>query len=96
MCEIQANRQNLALHQEDTSLQIGSTAIAPVPSVRNLGVCMESEMSMRVHVGKVAKACFHHLRRGEPIIFHSDTTYDEASRFRLHSVAVRLLQHRVG
>ena len=98
VCEIQANRQNLAqcvvavsewcssrrlqlnpdkteligfgsrtnikrLQQEDTSLQIGSTVITPVHSVRNLGVYMESEMSTRVHVGKVASACFYHPGR---------------------------------
>ena len=51
------------IQQEDTSLPIGSTIIIPVHSVRNLGVYMESEMSMRVHVGKVASACFYHLRR---------------------------------
>ena len=31
-----------------------------------------------------------------PTTFHSDMTYDAASHFRLHSVAVRLLQKRVG
>ena len=50
------------LQQENTHLQTGSTVITPVHSVRNLGVYMDSEMSMRVHVGKVASACFYHLR----------------------------------
>ena len=51
------------LQQEDTSLQIGTTVIISVPSARNLGIYMDTETSMRVHVGKVASACFYHLRR---------------------------------
>ena len=35
----------------------------PVNSVRNLGVYMDSVLSMRTHIGNVFSACFYHLRR---------------------------------
>ena len=58
------SRANVKLLQQiDTSLQIGAARIEPVSSVRNLGVHMDSEVSMRVHVAKVASACFYRLRR---------------------------------
>ena len=57
------------LQQEDTSLSICSTVITPVPSVRNLAVYMDSEMSMCVHVGKVALDCLYHLRRLRRLCF---------------------------
>ena len=31
--------------------------------MRNLGVYMDSALSMRMHIGKVCAACFYHLRR---------------------------------
>ena len=46
----------------DTTLRIGSTIVEPVNSMRNLGVCMDSALSMRTHIGKVSSACFYHLR----------------------------------
>ena len=37
--------------------------IEPVDSVRDLGVVMDSELTMRKHIGNVASICFFHLRR---------------------------------
>ena len=54
------------LTQAETSLQFGSTTIEPAAVVRNLGVYMDSELNMRVHIGKVAAICIfhlHHLRQ---------------------------------
>ena len=47
----------------DTTLQICSTNVQPDASVNNLDVCMDSDLSMRVHIGKVSLACFFHLHR---------------------------------
>ena len=58
------SRSNLKkLTQAETSLQLGSTTIEPAAVVRNLGVYMDSEFNMRVHIGNVAAICFFHLRR---------------------------------
>ena len=58
------SRANLKkLFSVDTTLRIGSTIVEPVNSVRNMGVYMDSALSMRTHIGKVSAACFYHLRR---------------------------------
>jgi hypothetical protein len=41
----------------------GPSVIEPVTVVRDLGVMIDSELSMRQHVSQVARACFFHLRR---------------------------------
>ena len=38
--------------------------------VRNLGVYMDSELSMKHHVIKIASACFYHIRRLRNIRHH--------------------------
>ena len=40
------------LSQLDTKLHLGSIVAEPVTLVRNLGVYVESELNMRVHIGK--------------------------------------------
>ena len=57
------SRSNLKkLTRAETSLQLGSTTIEPAAVAWNFGV-MDSELNMRVHIGKVAAICFFHLRR---------------------------------
>ena len=51
------------LSSADTTLRIGSNIVESVNSVRNLGVYMDSALSMRTRIGKVSSACFYHLRR---------------------------------
>ena len=41
----------------------GSTVVEPVTLVQNLGVYMDGELNMQVHIGKISSACFYHLRR---------------------------------
>ena len=59
------SRANLVkLRQLDVmSLKLCSVAVEPVDSVRELGVILDSELSMRVHISKISSTCFFHLRR---------------------------------
>ena len=41
----------------------GSDKITPTSVVRDLGVMLDSELSMKQHVAKVASLCYYHLRR---------------------------------
>lgn len=47
----------------DLALHVGSDVIEPTSCVRDLGVFLDCELSMKQHIGKVASACFYHLRR---------------------------------
>jgi len=51
----------LATH--DQSLRISSETIKPTTVVRDLGVLLDSELSMKHHVTKLAAVCHYHLRR---------------------------------
>ena len=54
----------------DITLMVGSDVIKPVHVVRDLGVHIDDELTMKQHVGKVAGACFYHLRRLRQIRRH--------------------------
>lgn len=56
-----ANIQKLRDHE--LSVRVGPEKITPVRVVRNLGVQLDEELSMRAHVAKVSSACYYHLRR---------------------------------
>jgi len=53
------SRPNLAkLQRINLSLQVGTTNIQPSSIVRHLGVYVDSELTMKEHVVKIAAACF--------------------------------------
>jgi hypothetical protein len=56
------NLRNIA-ENEARCLQIGADVIKPVDVVRDLGVLLDSELSMKQHVAKITIMCFFHLRR---------------------------------
>ena len=41
----------------DLSLHVGNDVIEPVPVVRDLGVLLDSDLSLKKHVSKVASMC---------------------------------------
>ena len=45
------------------SLNLCFVAVEPVDSVRDRGVILYSESSMRVHISKISSTCFFHLHR---------------------------------
>ena len=51
------------LQKEDVALKIGSVVINPSNSVRDLGVLLDNELTMQLHINKIYSACFYHLRR---------------------------------
>ena len=51
------------MSSENLALQVDEDTIQPVNTVRDLGVTLDSELSMQRHVNKVACSCFHHIRR---------------------------------
>ena len=58
------SRANLSkLNMDDLSLRLGSVVIKPSDTVRDLGVILDSELTMRPHIAKIASVCFFHLRR---------------------------------
>ena len=58
------SRHNLSkLANQDLTLTIGTETIKHVAVVRDLGVWLDNELSLRQHVAKVASACFYQLRR---------------------------------
>jgi hypothetical protein len=47
----------------DLVLHVGSDVIKPVSVVRDLGVLLDQELSMKPHISKVTSTCFYQLRR---------------------------------
>ena len=46
-----------------TSLQVGSNAVIPASSVRDLGIYLDCDVSMKTHVSKTVSCCFSILRQ---------------------------------
>ena len=53
----------MQLKKVDIALKIGSVVINPSNSVRDLGVLLDNELTMRPHINKIISACFYRLRR---------------------------------
>jgi len=51
------------LTDSDLMLDTGTTVICPSKSVRDLGVHLDSELTMKTHILKVVSCCYHQLRR---------------------------------
>jgi hypothetical protein len=51
------------LAQSDCSITIGNVTIKPSSVVRNLGVWLDSELTLKQHVAKLANSCYFQLRR---------------------------------
>jgi hypothetical protein len=47
----------------DNTVTVGVNTIQPTTVVRDLGVLLDSELSMKQHVSKVTSTCFYQLRR---------------------------------
>ena len=47
----------------DLTLHVGNDVIGSAFSVRDLGVILDCELSMKKHISKVTSVCYYHLRR---------------------------------
>jgi len=47
----------------DASIAVGTDTVTPVCSVRDLGIFIDSNVSMRTHVARTVSGCFGVLRR---------------------------------
>ena len=45
----------------DCTVTVGTSVIKPKDVVRDLGVMLDSELSMKQHIAKVTSTCFYHL-----------------------------------
>ena len=55
---------SLRQHQiPQTPIRVGSDAILPAASVRNLGIHLDSDVSMKTHITKTVSSCFAVLRQ---------------------------------
>jgi len=45
-----------------SSIRIGSIDVKPVTVIRDLGVMIDTELSMCVHMSRTVQTCFYHLR----------------------------------
>jgi len=52
-----------ALPKSELNLTVGSNTIQPVKSVHDLGVHLDTELSTKTHVSKVASSYLYQLRR---------------------------------
>ena len=51
------------MENTNLTLHIGNDVIDSVSSVRDLGVLLNNELSMKTHISKTASVCYFHLRR---------------------------------
>jgi hypothetical protein len=51
------------MENTDLSLHVGNDVIEPVSVVRDLGVSLDSELTLKKYVSKVVSVCYYHLRR---------------------------------
>ena len=55
-------------------LTVGGVDVAPLDSVRDLGVTLDSQLTMKQHVDIVTRSCFYHLRQLRSV--RSSLTFD--------------------
>ena len=77
-------------------VRIGNTSVLPVSSVRDLGVYIDVDVTMKAHVTNTVKACFSSLRQLRSEAFFTETCFaDPGPCFRgLQSRLLHLCSRR--
>jgi len=70
----------------DLSLHVGAETIKPVSAVRDLGVVLDDELTMKPHISKVTSVAFYHIRRQKKVrsILGAEITASLVSAFILN------------
>ena len=70
----------------DLSLHVGNETIKPVSAVRDLGVLLDEELTMKQHISKVVSVAFYHIRRLKKVrsFLGADITASLVSAFILN------------
>jgi hypothetical protein len=76
----------------DRTVRIGGSAVEPISVVRDLGVYVDTELTMQEHVSRTARACFFHIRRLRTVRRSSVVIGDRPTCVNVNTVASRLLQ----
>ena len=58
----------IKLANVDCSLSIGDVAVKPSTVVRDLGVLLDSELTLKQHISKVASSYYYHIWRLRQVI----------------------------
>jgi len=58
-----ANLEKLAASTATSSLIVTRDVVQRANTVRDLGVILDSELSMQNHISKITQTCFYHIRR---------------------------------
>ena len=77
------------LSVRDRTLTISETTINTTDVIRNLGIVIDSQPSMKQHVAKVASVCFYHIRRLRQIRRHVDGSGAKPGHTSLQTVNLR-------
>lgn len=51
----------------DLTLTVGDDVITPAAVVRDHGVYLDAELTMKQHVNRIARSCFFHIKRPRQI-----------------------------
>jgi len=57
------------LTDSDLTLDTGTMVICPSKSVRDLGVHLDSELTVKTHISKVVSCCYHELSRISQVLW---------------------------
>ena len=74
----------------DISVTIGGHRVVPKPSVRNLGVILDSGLTMQAQVAQITKSCYHQIRNIGQI--RSSIT-DDACKTLVHAFVTARLDY---
>jgi len=77
----------------DCSLSIGDVAVKPSTMVRDVGVLLDSALTLKQHISKVTSCCYHHIKRLREV---SRFISSDEANLCIHTIQARPLQHHTG